>query len=320
LVPGVPGPGRYQINREANFPLNFFVANPFANQANFVNNDSWSYYHGGEIEVRRRFSSGLFFQANYTFSKVLGDARFLTSQNEGQNYLSLANTRLDKNRAAFDITHSFSANFIYPLPFGRGKWLGANAGPVMDRLIGGWQLTGLTRWASGAPINITSPRLTTGSLVQNTARINNMTASELQDQVGIFYTPEGAFWLNPASGLFTINTTTKASTVNFCTAGQTTPCFAHPGTNQFGNLPYFGIDSPGFINQDFSIIKTTTIKERMNFEIRFEFFNAFNHPNFGGTSTNIDATNFGKVTNTVDTVRGGGVTSRLIQWGIRLNW
>lgn len=126
--------------------------------------------------------------------------------------------------------------------------------------------------------------------------------------------------MNPASGLFTINTTTKASTVNFCTAGQTTPCFAHPGTNQFGNLPFFGLDAPFFINQDLGITKRTAITETTNFEIRFEFFNMMNHPNFGGPSTNIDNTDFGKLTNTVDTVRGGGVTARIIQWAVRFNW
>src|SRR5262249_32333357 len=110
----------YRANRKANFPLNFFVANPFAAQAIQVDNSGWSYFHGFEFEVSRRFASG-FFGANYTYSKVLTDTRFLTSQQENQNYLSLANRRLDKNRAAFDTTHSFASNYVYPLPLGRNK-------------------------------------------------------------------------------------------------------------------------------------------------------------------------------------------------------
>ncbi len=71
------------------------------------------------------------------------------------------------------------------------------------------------------------------------------------------------------------------------------------------------------------ILKRTNVSklsEKFNFEIRFEFFNLFNHPNFGGLSTSIEDSNFGQLTNTVDTVRGGGVTSRIIQWALRVNW
>jgi hypothetical protein len=131
------------------------------------------------------------------------------------------------------------------------------------------------------------------------------------------------FWLDPNSGLFTINTTTKASTAVKCTPGQTTPCFDYPGAGQEGNLPFFGIDAPKFVNQDLSVIKKVpvpAVSENFNFEIRLEFFNAFNHPNFGSPSTDIDSSSFGKLTATVDTVRGGGVTSRLIQWAIRINF
>jgi hypothetical protein len=55
-------------------------------------------------------------------------------------------------------------------------------------------------------------------------------------------------------------------------------------------------------------------------EIRMEFFNVFNHPNFTGLQTGIDGSTFGQATGIVDTVRGGGVTSRIIQWAIRVNW
>src|SRR5262249_53967804 len=111
----------YRANREPNFPLSFFVANPFAAQAIQVDNSGWSYFHGFEFEVSRRFASGFFFGANYTYGKVLTDTRFLTTQQENQNYLSLANRRLDKNRAAFDTTHSFASNYVYPLPLGHNK-------------------------------------------------------------------------------------------------------------------------------------------------------------------------------------------------------
>ncbi|MCS6951913.1 MAG: carboxypeptidase-like regulatory domain-containing protein [Bryobacterales bacterium] len=311
----------YRVNREANFPLNFFVANPFANLALMVDNSSWSYYHGLEIEVNRRFSSGLFFQSNYTFGKVLTDTRFLTSQQEFQNYFSLSNRRLDKHRAAFDVTHSFSANFMYPLPIGRGQALAGSAPMVVDKLISGWSINAFTRWSSGAPFTITSGRQTTGSLETTTAVLRNMPLSEFRKHVGVYRTGSGVFWLNPNSGLVTISGT--ASRAVFCTAGQTTPCFDHPGVNEDGNLPWFGLNAPRFFNQDFGIIKRTPIRsvgESFNFEIRLEMFNAFNNPNFTSLQTGIDSASFGKMTSTVDTVRGGGVTARIIQWAVRVNW
>lgn len=309
----------YRVNRETNFPLNFFVANPFANNAIQVTNASWSYYHGFEIELRRRFSSGLFFNLNYTFSKVLTDVNFLTNQTENQNYRSLANTGLDKNRAGFDITHSIAGSFIYPLPFGKGQRFVTGLPGWADRVVGGWQVQGFLRIASGAPFNITSPRLTTGSLTGNTATIRNMTASDLQRFIGVYKRPQGVFWLDPASGLYTINAS-GSTAATICGATTTTPCFAHPGTMEQGNLPFLGLDAPRFINTDMSVIKRVPIAESMNFEIRLEFFNAFNHPNFGGLTTSIDSSSFGKLTNTVDTVRGGGVTARIIQWAARFNW
>lgn len=311
----------YRTNREANFPLNFFVANPWANAANLVDNSSWSYYHGLEVEVNRRFASGLFFQTNYTFSKVMTDTTFLTSQTEGQNYRWLLNRRLDKNRAAFDVTHSFAANFLYPLPIGRGRRLASTVHPVLDKFIGGWNVTGITRWNSGAPFTITSGRQTTGSLVGTTAVLRNMTASQLQESIGVFRHPSGVFWLDPNSGLLTVTGSTARAV--FCSPGQTTPCFDHPGAYEEGNLPFLGFNTPRFFNQDLMIAKrigVPSISEQFNFEIRFEFFNAFNNPNFAGLQTGIDSSTFGKLTSTVDTVRGGGVTARVIQWVLKINW
>jgi hypothetical protein len=311
----------YRANREANFPLNFFVPNPWANGAILLDNSGWSYYHGFETELNRRFSSGLFLQGNYTFSKVLTDTNFLTSQQENQNYRSLRNRRLDKNRAAFDITHSFAMNFLYPLPFGKGKWLGGGVNAGWDAIIGGWSLQGTTRWSSGAPFTITSGRATTGSLIGQPAVIRNMTAAQLKDKIGVFRGPSGVYWLDPASGLFTI--TGSSSRAVLCTAGQTTPCFDHPGTNQYGTIPFLGLDAPRFFNQDLSMIKRIRVPkfgERFNVELRLEAFNVFNNANFGTLQTGIDGTTFGQMTSTVDTVRGGGVTSRLVQWALLVNF
>lgn len=324
----------YAANLSA-FPLNFFVPMPWASTANYVDNSSYSSYHGLELEVRRRFSSGVYFVANYTFSKTLGDFRSLSSQQEGQVYRSIANPSLDKARAAFDVTHNVSGTVLYPLPFGKGHKLLGNSNGFVDSLVGGWNLQGLTRWSSGAPYTISSGRFPVGgglgaTNVAEPAVLRNMSFADFRKSLGVFKTPSGIFFIDPNSPLISITTdpATGAVTSNpvMCAAGPTTPCWDFPAAGQFGNTPFNGWNGPSIFNQDLSVIKRTSIRkisEQFNFEIRLEAFNAFNHPSFqppAAANTSLLSTSFGRLTSVVDTVRGGGINSRVVQWAIRVNF
>ena len=93
-------------------PLNFFVANPWAASANYVQQRRLVEYNGLEVEVKRQFGNGFFLLANYTFSKVLADTTFGESQTEAQNYQSLKQhqprqVRVGNQRAAFLRTDHF---------------------------------------------------------------------------------------------------------------------------------------------------------------------------------------------------------------------
>jgi hypothetical protein len=315
----------YATNREANFPLDFFVPSPYANAANIVSNNSWSYFHDVEVELNRRFSSGLTMLTNYTFSKVLTDTTFLNNQTENQNYRSIKNPKLDKARAGFDVRQSFSATFLYPLPVGRGKPFLGSAPGIVNALVGGWMVNSLTRWSTGSPFTLLSGRFTTGSLVGESAVIRNMTANDIKKNLGVFREGSGVYWINPQSGLVNIVSAGSSRAV-MCTAGQTTPCFDHPGAGEFGNMPFNGLSLPGFFDQDFGLSKRTKFLEKYDFEIRLEMFNAFNNPSFTTSltatvpTTSIDSTTFGRLTTTVDTARGGGINSRIIQFGAKFNW
>ena len=301
-------------NNPVLFPLNFFVANPWAANANLVSNAGWSYYDALEVQLQHRMSNGLFFLGNYTFSRVMADSTISESQSEGANYQSLANTRLDKFVGAINVTQSFGALLQYPLPVGRGSHFGNSMPRWADAIVGGWLVNSNTHWSTGGPFTISS-RSTTGSGLTSTANIQNMTAAQLQANVGVFRTGTGVYWLNPNSGLFTIKGST--STVNFCAAGQTTPCFAVPGPGQLGSTAYDGYHLGRFFDQDLSMVKDIQIWERVRFQARLEAFDVFNNANFAGPSTSLDSTTFGQYTTTFDTARGGGVTSRIIQFGFR---
>jgi len=296
-------------------PLNFFVANPWATTATFVNNAGWSDFNGLEIEIRHRFSN-LTVQGNYTFSKVMADTDIGESQTEGENYQNLQNTKLDKFVSLINVPQSVSVSFAYPLPVGKGKMLLPGANRLTNALIGGWNLFGFTHWSTGSPFNLSSNRATFGSGILSTPMIMNMTQSQLQAQVGRFETPTGVYYLNPNSGLFTIKGAT--STANICTAGETTPCFAEPAPGSIGNLAFNGLSLPHFFDQDLSLVKDTQIFERVKFQIRLEAFDVFNNVNFNGPTTSTDSTTFGQLTGTADTARGGGVTARIVQWAARI--
>ena len=111
-----------------------------------------------------------------------------------------------------------------------------------------------------------------------------------------------------------------------CKAGQITPCFDFPGAGQMGNLNYDAFSGPNVFNQDLSVIKKTSIpaiSENFSFDIHLEAFNALNHPSFVPPTTGtaiLTSNKFGQLTGVVDTVRGGGVNSRIVQWGVRVNF
>ena len=297
-------------------PLNFFVANPWAANAAQVNNAGWSYFDGLEVEVKRQYSSGFFLLANYSYSKVFADTTFAESQNESQNYQSLQNTRLDKFVSPINVRHSFGMTTSYPLPFGRGKKFATGVNRLTDSIIGGWVVNGFTHWSTGAPLTISSARLTNGSGIAETPVVKNVSLQTLQNNIGVYRTGAGVFYINPQLGLYTMGKG-GTSTANFCTAGQTTPCFAEPAPGQLGNLPYDGFSGPHFFDQDFSIAKDTVLFERLRFHIALEAFDVFNNANFSGPSTSTDSTTFGQLTSTFDTARGGGVTSRIVQWTMK---
>lgn len=308
----------YRTNITNSLPLNFFVANPWASSALQYDNSGWSYYDGLEVEVNRRMAGGLILQGTYTLSKVLTDTNFLTSQNEGANYQSVLNRRLDKFRATFDTTQSFAANFLYPLPIGRGKAILGNVGGAANVLLGGWQVNGFSRWATGAPLILTTGRATTGSLINSNVMIRNMTAQQLQKQIGVYRGPYGVYFINPDSGLIKVNGAT--STPVMCSAGQTTPCFDFPDAGQMGNLNFNALSGPRFFGQDLSLAKHTRFRERFDVEMRIEMFNVFNTANFSGLSNNITSSTFGQLTTQLDTTRAGGVLARTGQWSIRVSF
>src|SRR5262249_29767470 len=118
---------------------------------NFAN----STYHSMQAEVTRRYSKGLVLQGSYVFSKALGEDEG-DSSTEQSSYYTVRNMNIDKRRLLFDRIHVFKINGVYELPFGKGKTFFAGANAVVDRIIGGWQISGIFNKFSGQPLTLTA--------------------------------------------------------------------------------------------------------------------------------------------------------------------
>lgn len=278
-------------------PFVRLVANPGTGVANLFENNGFYNYHSMQAEVRRRFSQGLYFQANYTFSKNLTNT-IGTSQQLVEPFLDNNNKDLDKTRSDFDVTHVFNANAIYELPFGRGKSFFGGANGVLDRIVGGWQVSSIVAWTSGNTLTFVDPRGTlnrAGRSARQTPN-SNLTNDQIRDLIGFFETPTGIYFINPA----VIDPTTGRGANGF---GQ--PTFAgqvftnvNPGTT--GNMARAIVTGPSYFNIDASIIKNIRIKEGMRFQIRGEAFNVLNNVNFfpAGQVLDVNSATFGRLTQT----------------------
>jgi hypothetical protein len=294
--------GYYYTTNELNGSFNFF-ANPNALGAEMLTNYSSSSYNSLQVEVTHRFSRGLAFEANYTFSKVLSDADG-DSQSRVQDFLDINNPKIERSRANFDLTHMIKANGTWTLPFGDGHRLHFRP---LDRVIGGWKFGSTMTWQSGAPFSILSERGTINRVSRsyyNTA-VTSLSGGQLANVVKFQMTGNGPMMIVPSA----INSQ-DGTGVN--TDGQPAfngQVFFNPDPGNIGTLQRRMFDSPWLFNVDVSLMKEFKIGDRHEFRLRMDAFNAPNHPNFWTGDQNINSTTFGVV--------AAAFNSRIMQFGLR---
>jgi TonB dependent receptor/Carboxypeptidase regulatory-like domain len=224
--------------------------------------DDFSNYNSLQVRFQKRTSHGLEFEASYTYSHALDDASSasLGSQNQGDFRLQ-TDPRLEYGNADFDVRHRFVLSYAYELPFGKNKAIAGNATGVLNRIIGDWQVAGITTASTGnwfTPTDISNDRSNSdgGGTVFNASRPN------------VVGDPNG-------------KACAPATLFNTC-AFATNEIFG-----SFGDARRNIIRGPGFQNWDLSLFKTFPISENKRLEFRAEFFNAFNHmnPEFANPTT-----------------------------------
>ncbi|MCP5117196.1 MAG: hypothetical protein GY953_40745, partial [bacterium] len=292
---------------DGRFPVNFFQANPFVASSRVMVNDGFSTYHSLQLEVRRRFAQGLSVQTNYTYGKALadydGDSSSLVNDVRPS---SVINPRYSKQE--FMPRHQFNANWVYELPVGVGKPF-LNAGGMLNKIVGGWQLSGLLAFRSGRPLSISS---NVGTFHRNAISDDNtvdvasgVTGVSLRGGSGVRDIGSGVFFVDPCLSGFNNVDCTGAGGVQ---SGLSLPRPGHLGA--LGQTVLFG---PNRFLLDMSLMKRTQIRERYNLEFRWEVFNVLNRTNFGTPTLDITSSSFGQIQNTI-------TEPRLMQFALKLNF
>lgn len=231
-----------------------------------------SILHQLQLEAIQRYSNGLSFQIEYSWNRSLDDVPVVGGpQNPYNAYIDRGNS--DQIRR-----HIWTFAGSYELPFGTGKKLLSGAHPFVKQVVGGWQISSIMYLRTGTPF---SPSFTAtqtgwrGGRASVVAGANIYPAEKTLNQ-----------WFNPAA-------------------------FYIPAPFTWGNAPRNMLFTPGDIVMDASVLKDFTIYERFKAQFRFEFFNAPNHPDWGGPGSNISTVaSVGRITG-----RGG---QRQVQFGLKI--
>lgn len=294
-----------------------FVPNPATGVVDFFTNSAYYNYNSLQIELRRRFAQGLYFQANYTFSKNLTNAigssnSPLGGQSQFEPFLDLNRRELDNQRADFDQRHVFNFNGIYQLPFGQGRMF-LNQGGLVDKIFGGWELSGIVNWTSGVPITFIDSRGTYNRSARSARQTasSNLTTQQIQDLVGIFESNGTFYFINPS-----VIGPSGAATNGFGQAPFEGQVFFNNEPGQTGNIGRTLINGPRYFNVNAGLLKNVRFNESMRLQLRAEAFNVLNNVNLalGGAEQyqNINSPTFGQI--------GSATSPRIVQFAARFEF
>jgi len=235
-------------------------------------------FHGLTLTVRRRFANGFQFDFNYTLSHSIdnGSAAESGAGEQGAAIQDIYNVSAFRGSSDFDIRSNFNANFLYELPFGKGKWLLHNAPKWVDHMVAGWQVSSIWRYSTPLPSAVQ------GDLAYNTN-----------------------YWL---SSLAVVNTPTSSGGVHIDNNGIPSIFSNTSVTNNFQDQPPEGAGTRAAVrlapifNVDMALTKTFVLpREKQRIQFRAEAFNAFNHPNFTNPSLSLQSPQtFGEFQGTMD--------------------
>ena len=244
--------------------------NPDFYTVEFIDNTATSDYHALQVKFQRRLSHGLQALASYTFSHSID----IASTDAFGNYLNtptfVANPNIDRGNSDFDIRHSFTAGVTYALP-----------SPQWNRFaratLGGWSVDAFVLARSAPPVDITGGIVVAGGTALF-PRPNVVPGVPLE-LFGSQY---------PGGKIFNVN------------------AFSTLSNGQQGDFGRNVLRGFGATQADVAFQRQFAFTEQLNLQFRAEFFNIFNHPNFGSPDNNLSDPLFGHSTQTLASSLGPG--------------
>jgi hypothetical protein len=269
----------------------------------FYTNKGSSSYNGLLTTLHKNAGHGLQFDLNYTWSHSIDNVSVIANAPAIGGYgfiCDVLRPRECRGNSDFDVTHYLNGNFIYDLPFGRGKAFGGTAPRWVDEVIGGWSVSGLPNWHSGNAYFAGSLAFVAG-YANNAPAIQTGNASDLK------------IHLNGGKG---------QPLYGFANPSQANGDYTGPVGFNIGSRN--NLRGPGYFNIDLGLAKSFPVySDRVALKFRADAFNALNHPNFNTPCVDITSVTclFGTISGTAGTgLNNNGPAARVLQLSLRLEF
>jgi hypothetical protein len=285
----------------------YFV--PTTTKANSTIANTWTWFSEGtssynalQVDVNRRLSAGLTLRGVYTYSKVLDDGDSLNATTSGGGPALASNPfnlKSDWGLGSFDVRNVAVVSGTYALPIGHGKRFLGDVHGFANVMASGWTVNSIVTLQNGFPF---SPQLS----------YNPSNNGDTRNPVRPFANPaftgpvilgKPTEWFNPAAFLAPAFSTTALMKAN---------------GGFYGNVGRDTLIGPGLATWDFSVLKDTRIRERLNLQFRAEIFNLLNRANFNQPNAVVFTPS--GVSPTAGIITSTSTTSRQVQFGLKLLW
>jgi carboxypeptidase family protein len=277
-------------NAPGQYPINFFLLNPYsAGRLNYVDDTGWHGYNGLQIQFRQRFSRGLNWTTNYTWSKSLTNLA-ADNQTQGRDFTTWRDLGRDRRLSQFDITHVFQSFGTYDLPVGRGRWLSVN-NRFLEGVVGNWTLGSIFVFQTGQPIQLTGGFQTVNTndnFSNGVGLAPGVTMEQIQEMFDAQLTrisrPDTTDLQRLAVDPRLIGPDNRAN-----------PQYLLPNTTpgEFGQLLF--LRDRNTFQWDVSMTKTFQFIEKVHFQVFAGVNNVLNHPRWGFGNADVFSTSFGVV-------------------------
>ena len=333
------------------------VQQPYA-EVDFKTAGGTDTYNALQMQLSRRFGTGLTMNAQYTFAKSFGNtAGSNEARTAANNARALADYGYDQSYNNFDVRHTFNLSAVYDLPIGRGKRF--DLGGIGNAVLGNWEVGTILNARSGLPIEVGIVRPDVVVQCQNAAGcpVSNSAGASIVPQGFVAQLPTISTGSPLPVGFIAVVNTPGGGASRNVRRPNLIPganpylnsdrnllnpaAFSIPTPGTFGDLPRNALRGPNFRQVDLILNKRVPLTETIRLEFRTEVFNIFNRANFALPSSALNVglpvlgssglqpgqaytqsaagSTFGLLRQTVERTVGLG-TNRQIQFAVRLNF